>query len=68
MHFTRQVCSVNTLLTLIGSALKGYKEGGVVLNDVKYERIFLFCMAWALGGLLEQKERPMFDQVSVWWC
>ncbi|MEW5318622.1 MAG: hypothetical protein WDW38_009830 [Sanguina aurantia] len=60
--YNEQVCSVNTLLTLIGSALKGYKEGGVVLNDVKYERIFLFCMAWALGGLLEQKERPMFDQ------
>jgi dynein heavy chain len=25
------------------------------------ERVFLFCLIWALGGLLDMKERPLLD-------
>jgi dynein heavy chain len=33
----------------------------VQLDEVKMERVFLFCIVWALGGLLDMKERPLFD-------
>jgi dynein heavy chain len=27
----------------------------------RMERIFLYCLTWALGGLLNEKERVMLD-------
>ena len=58
-----QVCLVNTLSTLLNGHVKAFKDAGKALSDpVQYERVFLFCLTWALGSLLEMKERPLFDQ------
>lgn len=35
---------------------------GLALAQEHYERIFVFCVAWALGGLLSGDERPLFHQ------
>lgn len=56
-----QICQVNTLLTLLHGALKALKEGGKQLDEARMERVFLFCLTWALGGLLDVKERPALD-------
>jgi dynein heavy chain len=57
-----QVSIVGTTMTLLNGYMRAAKEAGAALSDVKYERIFLYCLAWSLGGLLENKERPLFDQ------
>jgi len=58
-----QVCQVNTLATLLNGHVKAFKDLGKPMTDpVHYERVFLFCLTWSLGSLLEMKERPMFDQ------
>eukprot|EP00798_Chlamydomonas_sp_ICE-L_P031303 gene31303-6451_t len=60
--YNELVCSVNTLMTLLNGYIKSFKDVGKPLNADSMERVFLFCMTWSLGGLLEMKERPMFDQ------
>jgi dynein heavy chain len=30
-------------------------------SEAKLERLFLYCLAWSLGGLLAEKERPGLD-------
>ena len=67
MH-NEQVCQVQTLLTLLTGVLKplaGGSSGGsgssVALSPDHYERLFLYCATWSLGGLLDAKERPRFD-------
>lgn len=32
-----------------------------MLSEQKLERLFLYCLTWSLGGLLDVKERPSFD-------
>ncbi len=56
-----QVCQVNTLLTLLNGYIKAFKDAGKAIDEVRMERIFLFCVTWALGGLLDVKERPLLD-------
>eukprot|EP00198_Chlamydomonas_reinhardtii_P012689 XP_001702026.1 flagellar outer dynein arm heavy chain gamma [Chlamydomonas reinhardtii] len=60
--YNEQVSIVGTVMTLLNGYLKSMKEAGTAMNDAKYERVFLYCMTWSLGGLLEMKERPLFDQ------
>ena len=60
--YNEQVCQVNTLSTLLNGYIKSFRDLGRQMNEVTYERIFLFCLTWALGSLLEMKERPIFDQ------
>mmetsp|Transcript_5388 Transcript_5388/g.12712 ORF Transcript_5388/g.12712 Transcript_5388/m.12712 type:complete len:4322 (-) Transcript_5388:507-13472(-) len=60
MH-NEQVCQVNTLLTLLNGYLKGVSEAGQQLDAKRMEKVFLFCVTWALGGLLDIKDRPMLD-------
>lgn len=69
--FNEQICSINTLMTLVNACLRQFKDAGIALDTAKYERIFLYCVAWGMGGLLETKERPLFDQASGvrhGWC
>ena len=48
-------------MTLLTGSLKTFKDLGAALSEVKQERVFLFCLTWALGGLLEMKDRVLFD-------
>jgi hypothetical protein len=50
-----QMCQVNTLLTLLNGYLKGVAEAGHTMDATRMERVFLFCVTWALGGLLDIK-------------
>ncbi len=63
-----QVCQVNTLLTLLSGVLKPLAGGpgsgassAAPLAAAHYERLFLYCLTWSLGGLLDTKDRPRFD-------
>jgi hypothetical protein len=55
-HVSRDFCQVTTLLTLLGAAISK-KEAGMVeppqLPPQHLERLFIYCAAWALGGLFD---------------
>ena len=61
------VCQVGTLLTLLDGTLgktagAGTAGGGGDAGAaVAMERVFLFCLVWSLGGLLDSKDRAAFD-------
>ena len=58
------VCQVGTLLTLLDSALAktgAAAPAGDAGASAGMERIFLFCLAWSIGGLLDSKDRAAFD-------
>lgn len=67
------VSQVQTLLTLLEGTLQargvlvGSKAAGGAdaisgANDAKaLERVFLFCVAWGIGGLLDKKDRMALD-------
>lgn len=61
-----QVCQVSTLLTLLTGVLKPLSGGSsgsssAPLAPAHYERLFLYCTTWSLGGLLDSKDRLRFD-------
>ena len=59
--YNEAVCQVTTLMTLLnGCLLKSVTENST-LPPLHYERIFMYCMAWGLGGLLDVKDRPALD-------
>lgn len=64
------VCQVSTLLTLLSGVLTAAGGGGsggpgtgaaLQLAPDHFERLFLFCLTWSLGGLLDGKDRGLFD-------
>jgi hypothetical protein len=38
-----------------------YDDSHEQLSEAKLERLFLYSVTWSLGGLLSEKERPVFD-------
>ncbi|KAL4452763.1 hypothetical protein ABPG75_008425, partial [Micractinium tetrahymenae] len=64
-----QVCQVSTLLTLLSGVLKPLSGSGsgsaassaAPMATDHYERLFLYCCTWSLGGLLDARDRPRFD-------
>lgn len=65
MH-NETVCQVNTLLTLLEGSLQSAAESPAAAADpavaaAHMERVFVFCLAWSLGGLLHESDRPAFD-------
>ena len=60
------VSQVQTLLTLLEGVLRarGALDSGAAAaaTDAKaLERVFLFCLAWGVGGLLDKKDRTALD-------
>ena len=65
MH-NESVNQVQTLITLLTGILKpitgdATAPSAAVLAPDHYERIFIYCLAWSLGGLLDTKDRVLFD-------
>ncbi len=64
MH-NENVNQVSTLLTLLTGVLKPITGDSMasttILASDHYERIFIYCLAWSLGGLLDAKDRVLFD-------
>lgn len=72
-----EACLVNTLCTMLTGALSSEQDDGVrtpakwILvhsTDAKelhnaYERCFLLCISWAVGGVLSQEDRCRYDNV-----
>ena len=48
------------LLTLLTAMLNEYSDGD--LNAVEFERLFLYCLAWSIGGLIDQSNRRAFHE------
>lgn len=59
--FNESVSQVGTLTTLLDGCIKTYTEKQGGLDGVKLERLFIYCLAWSLGGLLNEKDRHSFD-------
>uniref|UniRef100_A0A383W453 AAA+ ATPase domain-containing protein n=1 Tax=Tetradesmus obliquus TaxID=3088 RepID=A0A383W453_TETOB len=59
--YNETACTISTLLTLLNAVLKKYDDSHEQLTEAKLERLFLYSVAWSLGGLLSEKERPLFD-------
>ena len=58
------VCQVGTLLTLLDSVLaktSAAAAAGDAGAAAGMERVFLFSLAWSIGGLLDSKDRAAFD-------
>ena len=64
-HVSRDFCQVSTLVTLLKGILKPSEESGEHLSSGHYERMFLYCCTWALGGLLDMKDRPPLNKAMV---
>lgn len=52
-------CQVETLLCLLSGILD--QHHGLALEIDRYEKTFLYCIAWSLGGALVEGDRNMFD-------
>ena len=61
--FNEVVCQVSTLLKLLDGVLIPAVEEGEILSEGHYERLFVYCLAWSLGGLLSEADRPAFDSM-----
>lgn len=64
MMHNEQACQINTLLTLLSGVLKPLAQSAgssAPLAPDHYERLFLYCATWSLGGLLDAADRPRFD-------
>lgn len=58
------VCQVGTLLTLLDSVLAKTSAAAAAADAgaaAGMERVFLFSLAWSIGGLLDSKDRAAFD-------
>lgn len=60
--YNEEVCQIGTLLTLLDGMLKKYESGNEVLTPEKYQRIFLYCFIWSIGGLVALKDRATFSK------
>lgn len=56
MSGTMLVQSVNLLEGLIPT-----KEAGGLLSNMQLERLFVFCLMWSLGALLELEDREKLE-------
>ena len=59
--YNEAVCQVTTLMTLLNGCLLKSVTENAALPPLHYERIFVYCMAWGLGGLLDVRDRPALD-------
>lgn len=60
MELTLPMKIVNTM-SLMNGILKGVPPG-TKLSDLDYEKIVLYSIAWAIGGLYEAAERSQFQE------
>ena len=60
--FNEVVSQITTLLKLLDGILKPFTEEGEALSEGHYERLFLYCLVWSIGGLLSDSDRPQLDE------
>ena len=57
--YNETACTLAAMRTLMDGCLPD--EGAAQLPAEKVKRIFVYCLTWSLGGLLDPKDRPAFD-------
>jgi dynein heavy chain len=60
-HVSRDFCQVTTMLTLLAAAMCTNAVEPPQLTERHIERVFVYCAAWALGGMLVPEDRVKFD-------
>lgn len=61
MLHNEAVGQVQTLLALLEAVIKATPTGSEARTPLAYERHFLYCLAWGIGGLLAPEDRKLFD-------
>jgi len=67
-HVSRDFCQVTTLITLLEACLEPSDKAGETLSEHHYERLFLYCVTWALGGMLPVQDRAKLSKEMVELC
>lgn len=58
--YNETACTLAAMRTLMdGCGLGG--DGAAAMPAMTVQRLFVYCLTWSLGGLLDQKDRPAFD-------
>jgi dynein heavy chain, axonemal len=58
--YNETACTLAAMRTLVDGCL-GSEEATAQHAPDKVKRIFIYCLTWSLGGLLDPKDRPAFD-------
>jgi dynein heavy chain len=58
--FTPPVVRISQMLNLITAVLQQFLEKQEQLDRKSFDMFFLYCFAWAIGGLFETEEREKF--------
>ena len=64
-HVSRDFCSVGSLLTMLDASLKPAVEASETYDKERYERVFIYCVVWSLGGMLPLEDRAKFNATLV---
>mmetsp|Transcript_44095 Transcript_44095/g.42772 ORF Transcript_44095/g.42772 Transcript_44095/m.42772 type:complete len:398 (+) Transcript_44095:1837-3030(+) len=59
---TPPIVRINQLLNLLTAMFIQYYDKGEQLDKQTFEKFFVYCFTWAIGGLFENKEREMFHK------
>jgi dynein heavy chain len=51
------ICLVTNSLNLLTGLLLPYNNNNKILSDIEYERIVLYAISWATGGVYENSDR-----------
>jgi len=55
------VSQVQTLLALLEAVMLTIAPQPEARSPLAYERQFVYCLAWSIGGLLDPGDRRLFD-------
>lgn len=59
---TPEVVRTTMMLNLLQSVLQCYQEQGIAVDRSMYEKIFIYSLAWSMGGLFETDDRVKFHK------
>ena len=59
--YNERALVVITLLKLLQGSLAASAESNETYSPDHYERVFLFCLTWSVGALLDLKDRTALD-------
>lgn len=60
--YSPPVLRISQLLNLFTSLLIQFLEKQETLDKTSFERFFVYCIAWSIGGLFETEEREKFHK------
>jgi dynein heavy chain len=56
------VIAVNSMLNLLNALLLQYQAKQITVDKAIFEKLWVFCLAWSIGGLFEADEREKFHK------